>query len=354
MGHYSWDEGYDKEYEYSVEVTDDRILWHLQFDPQWSDPPQDETQSFEDFLAHGHPSGFSGACDDDIRKEVLGKIKAAGYRPYPASGGHVPLSEIPAADGPMKISWARTAGAAEHTVDINATEVVVATSYGNPHAGGGGASCSHADFLNGRHHRIVRDLFGEGTLREIISYVKRAGAHPEFIAIRSKLDVRKQFILDIPEDRRIKGIVEHPALVDGYTCYGNCGGYDTACVNGRHRFYMGKLGDFVEDTRTKKRSRFQAPGSCVSVVGLDARFYFVSWDNFWVVDAGGRTLFETYSLKDQSKEPIFGGALRADRTYRLKRNILVHVWWVCSDLPDSYLRFHPEKLKFTGRYDAPR
>ena len=27
---------------------------------------------------------------------------------------------------------------------------------------------------------------------------------------------------------------------------------------------------------------------------------------------------------------------------------------VCGDLPDSYLRFHPEKLKFTGRYDDPR
>jgi hypothetical protein len=353
MGHYSWDEGYDKEYEYSVQVTDDRIVWHLQFDPQWSDPPRDETQSFEDFLARGHPSDFSGGCNAEIRKEVLTKIKAPGYRPYESSPAGCPLSEIPPADGPMRTSWERTVGGAVHSVDINATEVVLATSYGNPHAGGGGTGCSHEAFLNGQHHKAVRELFGEGTLREIISYVKRAGTHPEFVKTRSKLEIRRKFILDIPEDPRIGRIIKDPRLQNGFLNYGNRGRYNTECMCGRHRFFSGDEGQFVEDARTGRRRRFEAPGNCTSVVGLAGHFFFVSWDNFWVVDSDGKIVFETHGIRDENKEPIFGEALRVDRTLRLKRNILVHVWWVCRDYPDSYLRFNPEKLKFTGRYDQP-
>ena len=64
----------------------------------------------------------------------------------------------------------------------------------------------------------------------------------------------------------------------------------------RFRFFVGENENYVEEVKTGKRRHFDVPGYCTSVVGLDERFYFVCWNNFWVVDGTGQILFDTYHL----------------------------------------------------------
>jgi len=360
MGRHSWYEGYDAEYEYAVDVGPDRIVWHLEFDEQWSDPPRDEVQSFEDFMACGHPSGFSGAYDDVIRKEAAALMAAPGYVPFrapahlerePGGDDSVRADRIPPAEGPMKTSWERRDGSATHSVDIHPEEVVVATSYPNPHAGGGGASATHTGFLGGELWGTVLDLFGRSTLVEVLAYVKRAPTLPEFMEKRESLDARKAFVRSIPVDPRIKAALANPAIVDGFRNYGNRGGYVTELRVGDLLFHAGGGVDYVEEVRARKRHRFDVPGTCTSVVGLGGRFYFTAWDNFWVVDGAGRLLYDTYSLTDAKGDRIFGEALRVDRVMSLGKAILVRAWWLATPMPRSCLRFDPDVLAFTGRWD---
>lgn len=63
LKNFSWCEGYDAEYEYSVDVYERYIVWHLQFDEQWIDPPKDAVQRIEDFIRDGPPTDFSSSSN---------------------------------------------------------------------------------------------------------------------------------------------------------------------------------------------------------------------------------------------------------------------------------------------------
>lgn len=69
---FSWCEGYDGEYEYTVDVYQSQILWQLKFDEQWTNPGETVRQEVKEFLAQGSPPGFSGTrYNDDIRRFLL-------------------------------------------------------------------------------------------------------------------------------------------------------------------------------------------------------------------------------------------------------------------------------------------
>ncbi len=64
---FSWNEGYDAEYEYSIDVYDNCIEWHLRFDEQWRDAPVNAIQSIDTFLKNGPPDDFRNKrCSDEI------------------------------------------------------------------------------------------------------------------------------------------------------------------------------------------------------------------------------------------------------------------------------------------------
>ncbi len=63
LKNFSWNEGYDAEYEYSIDVYENCIVWHLEFDQQWSDPPRDAIQEITDFVKNGPPSDFGNSSN---------------------------------------------------------------------------------------------------------------------------------------------------------------------------------------------------------------------------------------------------------------------------------------------------
>lgn len=65
LRNFSWTEGYDGEYEYSVDVYQNCIVWHLEFDEQWRDPPRDSVQYIDDFLQNGPPADFENLRRSD-------------------------------------------------------------------------------------------------------------------------------------------------------------------------------------------------------------------------------------------------------------------------------------------------
>jgi len=74
----NWFWGFDGEYNFSASIYEDHILWYLEFDEQWTDPPQEAIQSLDDFLKNGPPRSFDSNCDSkEIRKIVLRAKKQA-------------------------------------------------------------------------------------------------------------------------------------------------------------------------------------------------------------------------------------------------------------------------------------
>lgn len=68
-----WYRGYDLEYEYTVEIYEDCIRWYLEFDEQWTDPPEEVIQSLEDYIENGAPSTFS---DGGNSKQIQDKVRS--------------------------------------------------------------------------------------------------------------------------------------------------------------------------------------------------------------------------------------------------------------------------------------
>jgi hypothetical protein len=354
---FSWNEGYDGEYEYTVTVHDNYIHWHLEFDEQWRDPPRDGNQSFEDFLEKSNPADFSSRMNESITEAVKKSMSLPGYHPYIAPQV-VPDATPTAPDGPMKTSWEMMDGNCKNYVDINDREVVIGSTYGSGHTDNA-VSCSHKKFLKGFYHDHITQYFGKGTLREIIGYVMKAADHKPFKEKRQKTNLRKKFIRDIPVVPSIKKMVDDPETIDGFMYYGNAGGYSTELKTSSYHFFADSSNQYdVRGSITHNISgeiyRFSIRGNCESVVELNGIFFIASWDNFSAVDSRGKYLYDTYDLKDKNGEKIFGEELRVGRTLRYKKTILVKCWWVAVDEPGSYLRFDAGKKSFTGRWSVKR
>jgi|GEM_PF-2677522 len=251
----------------------------------------------------------------------------------------------------MKTTWKRSEGSATHIIQITAEDIIIATEYPNPHAGGGGTSCIYEEFLAGMHHALITDLFSQEILQEVISSVKGAGKYDRFIEQRKETGVRKKFIQALLVDRSIEKLLKNPELINGFTFYGNAGGYNTEYRTGSLRFFKGEEESYIENAGTQKKYPFNIPGYCVSVVELEEKFFMVAGDNFWVINNRGTILYTTDSLRDSKNEQLFGAALRVRRTYRSGRVILVSVYWVGVPMPKSCLIFDPKSLSFTARYD---
>ena len=251
----------------------------------------------------------------------------------------------------IKVSWERIEGHARHSIYISYNEVSIGTDYGNPHAGGGGAACSHERFLAGELHGVITDLFGTNVLKEVIINVKRTTIHEEYVKKKKLSDERVNFIKKIPVNKKLKKLLKHNNLVNGFSYYGTVGNYGTELKTKNYRFFVNGNTSYIEDIKNKKKSYFDIPGYCESVVELNNIFYCIAWNNFLVVRYDGKIIFSTFTLKDTDGDEFFGAELRASRTLRMGQTILVRIWWIGVDLPDCYLKFDTEKLKFSARFD---
>ncbi len=74
---FDWYEGYDGEYEFRVKLYKNCIVWHLEFDEQWTDPPENAVQDLQDYLDNGAPGIFDrpssyGGIEEAV-KAILGR-----------------------------------------------------------------------------------------------------------------------------------------------------------------------------------------------------------------------------------------------------------------------------------------
>jgi hypothetical protein len=69
-------------------------------------------------------------------------------------------------------TWQRLTGATEHYAEITATAVLIG-SRGRASYSDNATSCSHAEFLAGALHDVVRDGLGEAIMAEMLVAVRR-------------------------------------------------------------------------------------------------------------------------------------------------------------------------------------
>ena len=68
---FDWTEGYDQEYEFTVYIYKNCIVWHLEYDKQWINPPEKAIQSLEDYLSRGAPGIFDRPSSYDSIKDFV-------------------------------------------------------------------------------------------------------------------------------------------------------------------------------------------------------------------------------------------------------------------------------------------
>ena len=95
----------------------------------------------------------------------------------------------------MKKSWVKISGRRTDYLDIHFYEVVIGNHYGTGMSDSAGA-CSHKEFLAGRFHDLILEVFGQDVLDEAIKVVNliREGKVPEFQKRKEEILEHKFFL----------------------------------------------------------------------------------------------------------------------------------------------------------------
>lgn len=106
----------------------------------------------------------------------------------------------------MKTFWEE----GPHYCQVTAYEVVVGSNAGGTGHTDNAGACSHADFLKGQYHDLIRENLGENVLQEVIAAVKATGKDPVFEQTR---DGDAGYVVaweKIPLNPKLKEWAEHP------------------------------------------------------------------------------------------------------------------------------------------------
>ena len=69
--------GYDSEYELTVDIYRHRVVWMLELDRPWADPPRTVEQSHEELLREGPPHCCVWGADPAELEAVVASVRAA-------------------------------------------------------------------------------------------------------------------------------------------------------------------------------------------------------------------------------------------------------------------------------------
>lgn len=369
----SWDEGYDAEYEYEIRIYEDHIDWHLEFDEQWSDAPRDATQTIYNFLQNGPPSSFSAVNSyyTDLVRKAVKDLPAAKVKDLSASAlaekkkrelekGRKKVKSMQE----LKTGWERTVQLVPHGITVLSNEVVFYS--GDAHTGSG-ASCSFAEFLDGKFHDFVLNNFGNAVLEEVIESVMLAPATEEHQKNVTEKDRLLNWIRAIPEDESLKAFEDQSNYDDnGYKHYGAAGKYTDAAgaviktctrlkskgvelIYGLTSNLAGEPQPFdwplayliYKDGGKRSVEVGLQPNDGLAHKGL---FYIVSGDTYFVIDSEGK------HLEKEKDRDIFGERVRITGVVRIgKRICFKYSWYFDSDVPDGFLEF--KNGHFIGRHE---
>jgi hypothetical protein len=111
-------------------------------------------------------------------------------------------------------SWERTHDQQVCYAQVTAFSVLVGSHYGSGHTDYAGV-CSHAEFLAGRFHDIVRHDLGEAALREMFVAVHTAPENPAFAAEFAPVRGVRATLAALPHDPSLPALLDSPLRVDG-------------------------------------------------------------------------------------------------------------------------------------------
>ncbi len=253
----------------------------------------------------------------------------------------------------LKTSWEKKDGRLTEYVYVTYKEVVVGHNYGTGMSDMAGAA-SYKEFLNGRFQDLILETFGQKILDEVINVVKLSmkGKLPEFQNRKREVLEKRFFIETIPLDESLKdldNLDKNPETISGYKAYGNAGGYKTIVKSDNLTLVVDSQKGYLED-RNGKCIHFTLNGHCSGVVELEDYFYIIHSDNFAVISPQGEVIFDTWNIKFDPTEHMFGYGVRISNVFKNKKTIFFRYRFFNLDYPPGLIKFELKK-GFTGRWE---
>ena len=249
----------------------------------------------------------------------------------------------------MKTSWEKIKGPRTEYVDVTRNQVIVGHHYGTGMSDTAG-SCSHQEFLEGRFQDLILERFGEIVLQEVIKTVRKASIYPPFLEQKKEIKQLRQYLDAIPIDLNLKKLNQNPNIINGFSFYGNNGGYKTIIESDTATLFFDSERGYIE--KGSERIRLELPGHGSAVVELHDLFYIIIDQNLVVINIKGRIAYNSTNehVKGNIKEQIFGSYLRMNSVFRHEETIFVSYWWFNHEFNDGLLKFELGK-GFTGRWE---
>lgn len=244
----------------------------------------------------------------------------------------------------MKTNWETGKGGLVYYVTVTAFELVAGSHAGSGHTDNA-ASCSHAEFLQGKLHDFVLANFGEAVLREVKTAVSAAATHPPFVAQHAQVAQLRTFLDQIPLDESLAGLDKHPETENGFRNYGNAGGYKTVVPSDNVVLTVERDSGDIGPKFGRRGPTFavKLPGHASAVVAWQDHFFLVVSNSYTVLDPRGRHLHTSH-------QPDFGTLLRITNVYKRQERIFFAYRWFHQNYPDGFLQFQVGR-GFTGRME---
>ncbi len=225
----------------------------------------------------------------------------------------------------VKTSWEKITGRKTEYLIITRVEVVIGHHYGTGQSDTAGA-CSHAEFLAGRFHGLIKDVFGGEVLKAAIDVVKGAKENPDFSSQQQEVEYLRSFLDAIPKDSSLCPLLSDPDLINGYFNYGNMGGCRTRVKSTTKTLEYESQEGFIESQDSPgARIGLNFPGHASSVVEMNDVFYLIQGGAFTVLSPVGQILFTTDEVDSRR---IFGTFLRIGHVYRAGGRIFFSYHWL--------------------------
>jgi len=207
-------------------------------------------------------------------------------------------------------------------------------------------ACSHKIFLEGEHHGLILERFGEDILKEVIFAVKNSYKYPEHNKHRDEDQKILAFFNSIPIDPSLEGLIDQPDTENGHDNIGNAGGKKTILKNEKATFTFTSTRGYVEPAE-KEKINLKFNGYAESCVMLSGHFFLLT-DDFVVISPEGETIFTTNEPDLERK--FFGSTIRMGRVYKNKDIIFFSYRWFYNNYPRGIVAYELGK-GLTGRWE---
>ena len=238
----------------------------------------------------------------------------------------------------MKTSWRRVDREThnEQFIEIEPLQVVVGTQGASPQSGSAGMAL-HKDFLDGRLHDLIREVFGPAVLSEVIAAVQKAHAHAPFVEYHAEVARLRAFLDLVRFDVSLRGLHHREDTEDGYRSYGNGGDYKTVLKSDSVTFVSNldvqpHFTTIAVERDSGQRIITHLPHPTSHAIAFRDHFYTVMNSSLAIIGPDGEM------VHDETVARRFGDKLRIVGVYRFRNIVCFSFHWLSNNYPDGILR----------------